>query len=50
MSEWLLAVVGVCYVGTAVDLWLRGQPGLALAFASYAAGNVGLILAARAGT
>jgi hypothetical protein len=48
MSEWLLWVVGLCYVGTAIDLYLRGNSGLALAFLSYAIANLGLIMAARA--
>ena len=46
MSVWLLWIVGACYVGTAIDLYLRGQGGLALAFASYAIANFGLIAAA----
>ena len=33
MSEWLLWIVGVCYAGTAIDLYLGGKEGLAIAFA-----------------
>ena len=47
MSEFLLMVVGVCYIGTALDLYGRGQQGLAIAFAAYAIANLGLIMAAR---
>lgn len=45
MSEWLLALVGLAYLVTAVDLFRRGQAGLALAFVGYFVGNVGLIIA-----
>lgn len=47
MSEWLLAATGIAYLATAVDLYLRGQPGLALTFAGYAIANVGLIMAIK---
>ena len=47
MSEWLLAATGIAYLATAVDLYLRGQPGMALAFAGYALANVGLIMAVK---
>lgn len=43
MSEWLLALVSVAYLGTAVDLAMRGNMGLALAFISYGIANLGLI-------
>ena len=48
MSEWLLAATGIAYLVTAVDLYLRGQAGLALAFVGYFVGNVGLIIAVSA--
>lgn len=48
MSTWLLWVVGICYIGTAIDLWWHGNPGLGLAFAAYAVANFGLIWAAKA--
>lgn len=47
MSEWLLAATGVAYLVTAVDLYLRGQVGLALTFAGYALANVGLIMTVK---
>ena len=47
MAEWLLAATGVAYLATAVDLYLRGQVGLALAFAGYALANVGLIMSVK---
>ena len=47
MAEWLLAAVGLAYLVTAVDLFMRGQPGMALAFVGYFIGNIGLIMAVR---
>jgi hypothetical protein len=47
MASWLITVVGIAYLLTAVDLYLHGKLGLAIAFFFYAASNVGLYLAAR---
>lgn len=47
MAEWLLGLVGVAYLATAIDLYSRGHVGMALAFAGYFIGNIGLILAVR---
>ena len=47
MTAGLTAFVSLIYVAIAVGHVRDGQPGLALAFASYAAANVGLIMAAR---
>ena len=47
MSEWLLAAVSAAYLGTAVDLMLRGQHALAVAFLCYAIANVGLIVSIK---
>lgn len=44
MSAWLLSVVSLLYAGTAVDLWLRDNHALSVAFAAYAIANVCLIL------
>lgn len=49
MSTVAIAICGVLYLLTAADLWWNGKTGLALAFASYALANVGLIMAARQG-
>lgn len=43
MSSWLLAVVTVIYVGVATAYWIEGRPGMAVAFAGYAAANIGFI-------
>lgn len=47
MGPTLIIGVGVIYLVIAVDLYLKGQGGLALAFAGYSVSNVGLWLAAR---
>ena len=46
MSAWLIAVIGVVYLVVSVDLLIKGQTGLGIAFVGYALGNVGLTLAA----
>ena len=46
MSAWLIAVVGVVYTVVAIDLLLKGNVGLGVAFVGYALGNVGLYLEA----
>jgi hypothetical protein len=47
MAPWLIALTGVLYVWVAADLAWHGKTGLAIAYAGYAAANVGLFLAAR---
>lgn len=47
MSAFLIAFVGIIYTCIALDLWVSGKPGLALAFAGYAVANVGLYLEAK---
>ena len=47
MSAWLIAMIGVVYLVVAVDLLLKGNTGLGIAFIGYSLGNVGLYLAAR---
>jgi hypothetical protein len=44
MSAWLIAVVGVVYAVVAVDLLIKGNMGLGIAFVGYALGNVGLYI------
>ena len=46
MSAWLIAVVGVVYTIVAIDLIIKGNTGLGIAFVGYALGNVGLYLEA----
>jgi hypothetical protein len=47
MSANLIACVGLIYAFIAVNLWLSGKPGLALAFLGYAVSNIGLYFEAR---
>ena len=46
MSAWLIAVVGIVYTVVAVDLLVKGNMGLGIAFVGYALGNVGLYIEA----
>ena len=46
MSAWLIAMVGVVYAVVAVDLIVKGNTGLGIAFIGYALGNVGLYMEA----
>ena len=45
VSTWAIAVCGFLYILTAIDLYSKGQVGMALAFLCYAIANMGLILA-----
>lgn len=47
MAPALIAVTGVIYLVVAADLAYSGRYGLAIAYAGYAAANVGLYLAAK---
>jgi hypothetical protein len=47
VAAWLIAGVGVVYLIVAVDLLVRGNWGLGIAFLGYCLGNVGLYLEAR---
>ena len=44
MSGWLIAIVGVVYAVVAIDLIVKGNTGLGIAFVGYALGNVGLYM------
>ena len=48
MSAWLIATIGVVYLVVAVDLIIKGNIGLGIAFVGYSIGNVGLYIAAKA--
>lgn len=45
MSNILLAITGLIYVGVAIDFFLKGNMGMALSFFAYSLANVGFILA-----
>jgi hypothetical protein len=46
MAAWLIAAMGLVYLFVSVDLLLKGNTGLGIAFIGYALGNVGLTLEA----
>ena len=46
MSKWLIAFIGVVYLYVAIELLIKGNKGLGIAFLGYAIGNVGLFLEA----
>lgn len=46
MSAWLIATIGVVYFYIGVDLILKGQVGMGIAYLGYALGNVGLYIVA----
>lgn len=47
MAAWLIAGIGIVYLIVAVDLFVRGDWGLGIAFLGYSLGNVGLYMEAR---
>lgn len=47
MSGPLIVITGMIYAYVATEQCLRGNPGLAIAYAGYAFANVGLYLVAR---
>lgn len=49
MAAPLIAIFGVGYLVIAIDLLVKGQTGLGIAFIGYAVGNVGLYIAAKGG-
>jgi hypothetical protein len=46
MSSWLIIVTGVIYTYIAAEQGLKGNLGMAICYAGYAFGNVGLYLMA----
>lgn len=47
MSAWLIAFIGVVYAIVAIDLFVKGNIGLGIAFVGYSLGNVGLYIVAK---
>ena len=47
MSGAALAITAVLYLATSVDQFIKGSPGMALAFLAYAVANVGFIWAMK---
>ena len=48
MAPWLMLFIGAVYLYIAIELLVKGNHGMALAFGAYALSNVGLYIAARA--
>lgn len=46
MSKWLIGLVTVIYLGTAVSFYIEKNKGMAIVFFGYALANIGLIVAA----
>lgn len=46
MSAWLIALIGIVYAFVAIDLMIKGNTGLGIAFVGYAIGNIGLTMEA----
>ena len=47
MAAWLIAGIGIVYLVVAVDLFVRGNWGLGIAFLGYVFANVGLYMSAK---
>lgn len=47
MSAHLIAITGLIYLYVSAEQAMRGNTGMAIAYAGYAASNVGLFLLAR---
>lgn len=47
MSGWLIALTGLVYAYVAAEQAVRGNPGMAIAYAGYAFANVGLYMLAK---
>jgi hypothetical protein len=47
MSGWLIAGVGLVYLGVSVEQALKGNWGMGIVFAGYAFSNVGFLVAMR---
>ena len=46
MSSWLIATIGFVYLYIGVDLIIKGQVGMGIAYLGYSLGKVGLYLEA----
>jgi hypothetical protein len=47
VSNWLIILVTLAYVGTAIDLGRKGDFGHCVMFIGYSLGNLGLLLALK---
>jgi hypothetical protein len=47
MSSWLIAFVGLIYLGVAVGEFVKGNVPMTVVFAGYAFSNIGLYIIAK---
>jgi len=47
MSSSLIVATGLAYLYVAIDQWIKGNPGMSIAYAGYAFSNIGLFLLAK---
>jgi hypothetical protein len=47
MSHTLIALIGLAYIWIAVDQWVKGGTGVAVMFAGYAIGQLGVWMQAK---
>jgi hypothetical protein len=47
MSGWLIIITGLIYAYVAVEQYMSGNQGLAIAYTGYAFSNVGLFMLAK---
>jgi hypothetical protein len=47
VSNWLIILVTLAYLGTAIDLGRKGDMGHCVMFIGYAIGNLGMLLALK---
>ena len=47
MSPWLIAAIGLVYAYISAEQLWRGNPAMAIMYAGYSFGNVGLYMLAR---
>ncbi len=47
MSGWLIGLTGIIYAYVCVEQFMKGNPGMGIAYFGYAVANIGLYLLAR---
>jgi hypothetical protein len=43
MSGWLIGVVGIIYLGVAIDQFIKGNTGMGIVWFGYALANAGFV-------
>jgi hypothetical protein len=47
MSSWLVGLMGLVYLGVAIEQFMKGGYGQGIMFTGYAIGNVGILLVVK---